>query len=261
MPNRRSLMATVAAVALVAIAAGSAIGVRVGDDSGATPAPAADRSAAPDAPTASVADSAEDRSGTKQDGTEQGGTEQGGPEQGPAGQDPSEAGGAEAAPTAPSAPPADQEPSTAHGVTVVPEAPGPADDYDLDPDRPSASPTPPAYDPPSTTAFARGRIVAGYPARLLPAAPRSAVLSSSVAPSPERVQVALVGRRSSDSESVLAFYRDVMSGSGFREASARAVGGGQAVAFRRGADRVVVTIDPGTARTYSVYATLVVSEG
>jgi hypothetical protein len=253
MSNRRSLVATVAAATLVAIALGSAVGVRIADDPGRTPVPSADGSAHSNAPaTGSPSSTAEPRSGTKH----------GGPGQGSAGEDTPEDGGAEAAPPPPSASPEGQESSaTRGGVAVVPEAPGPADDYALDPHPPSASPSPPAYSPPTTPASARGRLVAGYPARLLPSAPRSAVVSSSVAPSPDRVQVALVARRSSSSTSVLGFYRDLMGAAGFREAQVDAVGGSQAIAFRRGAERVVVTVDSDPARTYSVYATLVAAEG
>jgi hypothetical protein len=264
MSKRRSLLVTVAAVVLVAIALGSAVGVRIGDDDPPRPStPTADGAADLDAPAGgSASRDAEPRSGTKQGGGEgegDGASQESGQE---SGQPASEQGGIEAAPTPATASDDRESSTTKDGVTVVPEAPGPATESalpDLEPS--SGTPSPPAYDPPATVAFARGRLVSGYPARLLPAAPRSAVVSSSVAPSADRVQVALVGRRSSSPASVLSFYRGLIGGYGFREVAVDAVAGASAAAFRRGTQRVVVTVDPGPESTYSVYATLVVGEG
>lgn len=238
MPNRRSLLVALAVAVLAAIAVGGVFGVRLGDAPAETPSPAADASAAHDAPTGSLPGRTERRSGTSHRGSESV------PEPDPS-----------ATAQAPRAP----RPSTAEGgVLVLPEAAGPATEYRLPGlGRPAA----PDFDPPAEAGSARGRLVAGYPARLLPRAPRSAVVSSSVAPSTGRAQVALVARRPAGGavspSRVLLFYRTTLGAAGFREVSTDAVGGARAAAFRRGADRVVVTVDPAPARTYSVYATLV----
>jgi hypothetical protein len=253
MPNRRSLL-TLAVAALVAIALGSVVGIRVADDS--SPSPAADGSAAHDAPTGSAPGRTETRSGTKQDGGDEDAEEDGEADdvrnEVP---DPS----ASAAPDAPGPDSSGPSPTT-DGVVVVPEAAG-ASGVALPGLTSGSEKKPPtAYDPPSAASSARGRLVADYPARLLPVAPRSVVVTSSVAPTSRSAQVALVARRSTSPVSVLRFYRSALGGAGFREVRVPAVGGADGVAFRRGGDRVVVTIDPGPARTYSVYATLVAGE-
>lgn len=240
MPNRRSLAATVAAASLLAIALGSVVGVRLSDDP-RPPQTSAEGSADLDAPTGdSASDDAERRPGTKQQDKE------------PL---------FESAPTPSAAPDDTQGPSNDGGVSVMPEAPGPDTGDELPAlDDEARSPSPPAYEQPAATGFARGRLVRGYPADLIPSVPSSAIVSSSVAPSSDRVQVALVGRRSTDPAAVLGFYRTVLGGFGFRDTQVRSVGGAESAAFRRGEDRVVVTVDPAPGRTYSVYANLVVSE-
>lgn len=236
MSNRRSLLVALAAAVLAAVAVGGVFGVRLGDDPGPGRSSSADASAAHDAPTGSLSGRTEHRSGTRQRGSESL------PEPGA---------------SASSESSQEPRPRTVEGVTVVPEEAGPAPAYRL----PGLGRTPaPTYAPPARAAAARGRLVPGYPARVLPRAPRSAVVSSSVAPTAGRVQVALVARRSLGPSSVLLFYRTALARSGFREVSTEAVGGADAAAFRRGADRVVVTVDPRPARTYSVYATLVADE-
>ncbi len=56
---------------------------------------------------------------------------------------------------------------------------------------------------------------------------------------------------------MLRFYRARLARAGFDEQAVAAVGGASAAAFIRGDNRVVVTVDPGSARTYSVQATFV----
>lgn len=245
MPNRRSMLIALAAAVLAAIVVGGAFGVRLGDDPDGTSAPTADASADHDAPTGSLSGRTEPRAGTKQRGSE-------------SLPEPTSS----TSPQTPQAPTTPTTPTTAKGgVAVVPEQAGPAGEYRLPGlGRPATDPSGPAYEPPEKPAAARGRLVAGYPARLLPRAPRSTVVSSSVAPTTGRVQVALVGHRSTSPSSVLLFYRATLGRSGFREVPTQAVGGADAAAFRRGDERVVVTIDPAPARTYSVYATLVAGE-
>ncbi len=250
MPNRRSLL-TLAVAALVAIALGSAIGVRIADDSASSPSPAAEGSAAPDAPTGSAPSGTETRSGTSDGnaGSASSGTTEDGSDHAP---------NEMPDPTASTAPGSSGPSPTRDGVIVVPEAAG-TSGVALPGLTPEKAP-PTAYDPPSSASSARGRLVADYPARLLPVAPRSAVVTSSVAPTSRSAQVALVARRSITPTSVLRFYRTALGDAGFREVRVPTVGGADGIAFRRGGNRVVVTIDPGPARTYSVYATLVAGE-
>jgi hypothetical protein len=242
MPNRRSTLVTLAAAVLAALVVGGVLGVRVSGDPGGTSSPPADGSAATDAPTDSVPAGAELGSGTSHAETGQRGSESMS-EQTSDGS----AGGTSTR-------------SARGGVVVVPEQPGPATGYRLPAPGPASTTRGPAYVLPAAAASARGRLVAGYPARLLPVAPRSEVVSSSVAPTADRAQVALVARRSLGPAAVLRSYRTQLGRAGFREVTVEAVGGADAAAFRRGADRVVVTVDPGPARTYSVYATLVAGE-
>jgi len=253
MPNRRNLIATVAAASLVAIALGSVVGVRLSNDP-RPPAASADGSADHDAPAGDSPADTGHRPGTKQkDAQGKGGDSGTGSAVGE--------GGSESL-TPPSSGAAPEPGRATDGVVVMPEAPGPDTGSGLpglEEAAPTPSPTP--YARPAATAFAKGRLVAGYPADLLPAAPRSAIVSSSVAPSSDRAQVALVGRRSTSPAAVLSYYRGLLGQAGFRPAVVRTVGGAQAAAFRRGPDRVVVTIDPDPAVTYSVYATLAVSAG
>ncbi len=125
---------------------------------------------------------------------------------------------------------------------------------------PTRTPTPAGETggPPTDHAaeHAADQVVPGYPARLLPAAPRATVLSSSVSPARGSVQVALVARRAQAPDALLRFYRLRLARAGFAETTVPAVGGARAAAFARGRERVVVTVDPGTDHTYSVYATL-----
>jgi hypothetical protein len=77
-----------------------------------------------------------------------------------------------------------------------------------------------------------------------------------VSPAGRQVQVALVAHRGQRSGEVLRFYRTTLVRAGFEEDRVIAVGGATAAAFTRGDSRVVVTIDPGRTRTYSLLATL-----
>ncbi|WP_447645641.1 hypothetical protein [Nocardioides zeae] len=108
---------------------------------------------------------------------------------------------------------------------------------------------------PATSESVLGRLVASYPADVLPPAPGSTVRSSSVSTSTERVQVALVAARTGRRDDVLAFYLRTLRAQGFVEEPATPLAGQAVVAVRRAGSSVVVTVGPGEA-TYSVYATL-----
>lgn len=102
-------------------------------------------------------------------------------------------------------------------------------------------------------AAAQGRLVVGFPAALGPVEP-SRVRSSSVAPGDDEMQVALEATTRRARSTVLRTYRVRMAELGLREVEADAVGGAEAVGFRRGRTSVVVTVARTGRRTsYTVY--------
>jgi len=229
--NRRTIIASVAVVAAAAVAAGVVAGLALSGPSAPTdPSPASSAgphaAGTPSAPTGSASDTATSRPGTK---------------------DPSPTAGKSAA--------AD---GGLGGVETLPETPGatPTGLPDVT-SKPTVAPLP-SWDGLSPEAVAaRGRLVPGYPDALLPAAPRARILTSSLSPSAGQVQLALVARRGQAPAAVLRFYRARLARAGFDEQAVAAVGGASAAAFIRGDNRVVVTVDPGRAQTYSVQATFV----
>jgi hypothetical protein len=235
--NRRRIIASVAVVAAAAVAAGVIAGLALSGTSGSTDASAPSstpssagphRAADPSAPTGSASDTATSRPGTKDQKSPSAA-----PSTAPSG---GGLGGAESLPETPGA-----TPSGLPGVRS----------------KPTVAPLP-SWDGLSTEAVAaRGRLVPGYPGALLPAAPRATILTSSLSPSAGRVQLALVARRDQAPAAVLRFYRARLARAGFDEEAVAAVGGARAAAFTRDGNRVVVTVDPGRAQTYSVQATFV----
>lgn len=109
----------------------------------------------------------------------------------------------------------------------------------------------------------RGGLVAGYPARALPAVPASAIRSSSVSTAGRRVQVALVATTTKSGDTAALFYRQSLGRLGFRESDVAAVDGSTGLAFHRGSDHVVVTITASGRRgcTYSLFGTLAAGRG
>ena len=233
MQNRRRIIASVAVVAAAAVAAGVVAGLALGGPSASTdsssPSSAGPQVAGtPSAPAGPASDTATSRPGTK-------GTKDPSPSAGESASG-GGLGGVETLPETPGA-----TPSTLPGVTS----------------KPTVTPLP-SWDGLSPEAVAaRGRLVPGYPDALLPAAPRAKILTSSLSPSAGQVQLALVARRGQGPAAVLRFYRARLARAGFDEQAVAAVGGASAAAFIRGDNRVVVTVDPGSARTYSVQATFV----
>lgn len=104
----------------------------------------------------------------------------------------------------------------------------------------------------------RGALVRGYPKRIVPVAPRSNVRSSSVSPGVRSLQVALDAKVSASGDDVLRFYTLRLGRWGFASSSAPAVGGSNAVTFKRGEDALVVTVTPATKKScrYTVFGTL-----
>ncbi|MQW74802.1 hypothetical protein GHK92_02855 [Nocardioides sp. dk4132] len=101
---------------------------------------------------------------------------------------------------------------------------------------------------------ADGALVAGHPRRVLPPVPGTRVRTSSVSPSPGRLQVTF-SAEGSDADRVLAFYRVHLAGLGFREVSGRAASGTEAAFFAWRASSVVITAVPEDG-SYAVFAIL-----
>lgn len=239
MTHRRSLVIALVAAVALAVGVGGIVGVRLSAD----PAPGTST----DAPAGALPGRADGRSGTNAHGGSESVPE-------PSGTPTS---GSSGAPRA----------TTRGGVRVQPEAPGPATGGPLPGlsggsggSGSSAAALPAWTDLPTHATFAVGRMATGYPDRLLPATPHGSVVNSSVSPSSGHVQVALVARRAQGADAVVRFYRARLTRAGFTESAVPPVGGATATSFQRGKDQVVVTVDPGSARTYSVYATFVVGK-
>lgn len=105
---------------------------------------------------------------------------------------------------------------------------------------------------------AQGRLVAGYPTKVLPPVPGSRILTSSLTSHGRRLQVSLSASTSRSAEQVLAFYRGHLAALGFTEAESPAVPGATARVFTRDPHRLVITVTPGPHHTgYAILATVV----
>ncbi|NPC97926.1 hypothetical protein [Nocardioides sp. zg-DK7169] len=166
-------------------------------------------------------------------------------------------GGPETGPTSgerpPGAPPSDGSSPGPGGIEAAPDD----DPYPGLGTPPGASrgpgrlPVVPTVEQPES---ADGALVASHPRRVLPAAPGTQVLTSSVSPSPGRLQVTFTAH-GRDPEDVLAFYRLRLTSLGFRETPGRAAGGAEAAFFAWRTSSVVITADPADD-TYAVFAVL-----
>ncbi|WP_134742382.1 hypothetical protein [Nocardioides sp. 503] len=239
MSNRRSMLTAVALIVGLAVAVGCVLALGVGQD----PRADAEGVAHPNARPGAASESSQGRPGTSPSGA----TESRPMPSASSGEAPSATASPRSAPT------------FRGGVRIAPERPGPESAYRLPGLRAAAPVSLPSRDDlPAEAVFARGRLVDGYPARLLPGAPGGSVVTSSLAPSADRVHVALVGLRGRPPQRVLRFYRASMSRAGFREVSVRAASGSSAAAFARGRSRVLVTVDLSGTRAYSLFASLLI---
>jgi hypothetical protein len=91
---------------------------------------------------------------------------------------------------------------------------------------------------------------------VLPRAPHSSVLVSSVAPSGNRLQVSLTGRTSLRPARLALFYRSRLARLGLRPESTPTVPGTTALGFGRGDSHVTLTVQPGRVTRYTLFATL-----
>jgi hypothetical protein len=237
MQNRRRIIASVSVATAAAVTVGVVAGLALSgpsatsdpttsDSSISGSASAGPQADAPNAPAGPASDSATSRPGTTDD--------------------PSSSGSAGPRSTG----------TKKGGVETLPETPGATPSALADLAGPTGTPLPTFDDLGEQAVSARGHLVPGYPATFLPAAPRALVLTSSLSPSRGQVQLALVARRDQSPAGVLRFYRARLTRAGFAEKPVVAASGASSAAFVRASNRVVVTVDPGSARTYSVWARL-----
>ncbi|TFC07176.1 hypothetical protein E3O42_00060 [Cryobacterium adonitolivorans] len=106
------------------------------------------------------------------------------------------------------------------------------------------------------TSSAVGSVVAGFPDRVLPAAPQSTIASSSVAAEGSRLQATLSAETSLTPLEVLDFYRTTLAEVGLVDAPVPAVDGSTALAFTRGLNTVTLTVTPiENGSQYTVFGT------
>ena len=108
-------------------------------------------------------------------------------------------------------------------------------------------------------ASAAGHLVRGYPVRVLPGAPGSRILASSVAPSGNRLQVSLTARTGLRSLRLQEFYTRHLVALGLQVGSTPTVGGSTGLVFSRGDNHVTLTVIPGIVTRYTLFATLSVA--
>jgi len=147
-------------------------------------------------------------------------------------------------------------PTRIGGVEVLPATPGASSSGLPGLSHRHASQAPLLSTPLPRLATGQGRLVDGYPTRVLPQAPHSLVLVSSVSPSGHRLQVSLTARGRVRPMPLERFYRLRLARLGFRAESVPAVAGTTAVGFARGDSHVTLTIRPGRVTHYSLFATL-----
>lgn len=158
----------------------------------------------------------------------------------------SETGEATMPPAAPSSDPTaplpGSAPSALPGESTEARATGPDTPADAPPDSSSlpALVTLPLPD----TSSAVGSVVAGFPDRVLPAAPQSSITSSSVAAEGSRLQAALSAETPLTAPEVLEFYRAALTELGLTAAPVPAVDGSSALVFSRGLNTITITATP-----------------
>jgi len=94
------------------------------------------------------------------------------------------------------------------------------------------------------TSSAVGAVVAGFPDRVLPAAPQSSIASSSVAAEGSRLQAALAATTPLTAQEVLSFYSTALTELGLVGAPVPAPDGSSALVFTRGMNTVTLTATP-----------------
>ncbi|RDV43399.1 hypothetical protein DOE76_18070 [Leifsonia sp. ku-ls] len=99
------------------------------------------------------------------------------------------------------------------------------------------------------TASASGKLVDGYPAKVIPQVPGSKVGTSSVASEDTHLQVTLDASTDQKVNDIVAFYRSKLAAYGMYDAAAPAVAGATSVQFARDGNSVTLTVTPGDKGT------------
>ncbi|NQX27490.1 hypothetical protein HQQ81_09020 [Microbacteriaceae bacterium VKM Ac-2854] len=155
------------------------------------------------------------------------------------------------------------EPTAAPGAAA--EGPDPARPLEVTGPAPESTGLPPSAPRPALVtlplppaASAEGSVVAGFPTAVVPVLDGARIASTSIAGDGSVLRAGLVADGARAADSVLDFYRAVLSPLGFTSAELPGNEGGTAMEFSRGADSVSVSIDPErNGRTgYSVFAVL-----
>lgn len=107
------------------------------------------------------------------------------------------------------------------------------------------------------TASSRGKIVAGFPLKVVPLVSGSAVQTSGVSSTGSTLQVSVQAKNLRSPEKIFAFYRKALTAHGFTESAVPSAGGATGASFTHKDDNLVVTVTPRSKGvTYTVFGTL-----
>ena len=118
------------------------------------------------------------------------------------------------------------------------------------------NPAPLFVAPLPATASAEGALTPDFPSDVVPLAPDSRVVASSLASESTRLQLGLTATSGTSASGVIEYYQSVYGPLGFSGRLVDAVAGSTAWVFTRGDNAVTVTVapvDPGSA--YTVFGT------
>jgi hypothetical protein len=132
--------------------------------------------------------------------------------------------------------------------------------YSLPSSKPLAKAQPLVGTPLPPSASARGSIVKGFPA-VIPQAPNSMVVFSSIATQGTRMQVGLEATTTNSVADVLSFYRTAFEPLGLVAAAAPAAEGSTALTFVRGDNGITVTVSDSAGGHAQYTVTGVLSAG
>ena len=104
---------------------------------------------------------------------------------------------------------------------------------------------------------ASGRLVSGFPSAVIPTAPLSQVVDSSVTAEGHRLQATLNATTRSTGAEVLDYYRGAFAPVGLYDSAAPAAAGSSALVFARDGSSITLTVtDDVDGCSYSIFATL-----
>ena len=107
------------------------------------------------------------------------------------------------------------------------------------------------------TASSRGKLVGGFPLKVVPLVSDSDVQTSGVSSTGTTLQVSVQATNSRSPEKILAFYRKSLTAQGFSESAVPSAGAATAASFTHNDDNLVVTVTPRSKGvTYTVFGTL-----